>query len=203
MTWATHRETARDRVQRIESLIRLRLAEAKFVAGHLSRPIDHMALVILFPIEGDDAVRFLHFVPCQGAGVWRKHRIGTGVIFGVDVEFDGFLKNRSLVAIEAKHEQAEHHYPVGVYLLHEGGERLWPIDVLVNAFECCARNRLKADAKHGAAARGRQLEHAVVLGELRGHSSLPLDSAALKGAHDLLWPVRRTEEIRVIDGYDA
>ena len=84
-------------------------------------------------------------------------------------------------------------------LLHEGREGLGPVHVLVHAREGGARDRFEADAQHGAAARGRQLEHAVVLGELRGDARLPGDPPPLEGPHDLLGPLRRAEEVGVID----
>jgi len=57
--------------------------------------------------------------------------------------------------------------------------------MLVHAFERRERDRLKADAQHGAAAFGRELEHAVVLRKFRGNAGLPLDAASLQRAHHL------------------
>src|SRR3984893_7523050 len=112
MTWTTNRKPARDRCQRIERFVGPRLAEAKLVAGHLRRPKYHVALVVFLPVKGNDTVRLLHLVPGQGAWIRRQHRIGTGVVFGVDVESDGFVENRSVVTVEAIHEETEHHDPV-------------------------------------------------------------------------------------------
>ena len=61
----------------------------------------------------------------------------------------------------------------------------------------------EADAQHGTAAVGGKLEHPVVVGEFRGHAGLPLEAASLQCAHDLLRPLRRPEEIRVIDRNNA
>ena len=83
VAWPTSRKPARDRCQRIERFVGPRLAEAKLVTGHPSRPKHHMALVIFLPVKRDDTVR-LHLVPSQGARIRRQHRIGTGVVFGVE-----------------------------------------------------------------------------------------------------------------------
>src|SRR5271167_4585325 len=104
MPFATQRETPCDRRFRIELLISAGLAYSKLVRRHLLRPINDMALVIHRPVEGNDAVRLLHLVPGECARIGRKNRIGTGIVFGADVEADSLVENREIVAVETEHE---------------------------------------------------------------------------------------------------
>jgi hypothetical protein len=62
-----------------------------------------------------------------------------------------------------------------------------------------ARDRLKADAQHRAAAFGRELEHAVILRKFGCDASLPLDAASFQRAHHFLRTLWRTEKVGVVD----
>src|ERR1700720_1399091 len=70
-----------------------------------------MALIVHRPVEGNDAVRLLHLVPGERARIGRECRIGTSIVFGVDVEVDGFVENRTIAAVKAKHDQGRRRSP--------------------------------------------------------------------------------------------
>src|SRR5258708_19628080 len=84
-------------------------------------------------------------------------------------------------------------------VIHKGHEILGSIDMLVHAFQRCTRDGLEPDAEHRAAAFGREFEHAVILRKLGGNTGLPLDATSSQGTHDLLWALRRSEEIGIVD----
>src|SRR5258708_14480057 len=84
-------------------------------------------------------------------------------------------------------------------LLHKRHEIFGSIDMLVHAFQRFTRDRLEPDAEHRAAAFGREFEHAVILRKLGGNAGLPLDATSSQGTHDLLWALRRSEEIGIVD----
>src|SRR5260370_35038911 len=84
-------------------------------------------------------------------------------------------------------------------LLHKRHEIFGSIDMLVHAFQLCTGDRLEPDAEHRAAAFGREFEHAVILRKLGGNAGLPLAATSSQGTHDLLWALRRSEEIGIVD----
>src|SRR5262249_24133332 len=135
MTPASYREAAGDRRQLVERVICLRLTEAQLVAGHLRRTIDHLALVIFIPIERNDAICFLHFIPSKCPRIRREDGIGTGVVVAFAVETYSFLEHGAVVAIEAKHEQSEHHNSVGMGLFDQRGKSFRPVHVLMYALQ--------------------------------------------------------------------
>src|SRR3982074_160340 len=83
-------------------------------------------------------------------------------------------------------------------LLHQRREIFRSIDMLVPPLQRPPRNRLESDAQHRAAALGCEFEHAIILRELGGNASLPLDAAAPQGPHELLRTLGGAEKIRVI-----
>src|ERR1700730_12735145 len=84
-------------------------------------------------------------------------------------------------------------------LLDDGHKIFRPINMLVHALQRLTRDRLETDAPHRTAALGGEFEHAVVLREFGGNTSLPLDAASPQGTHDLFRTLRRTKKIGIID----
>src|ERR1700730_4918249 len=102
MSLAAQRETAGDRRCRIKSLIGSVLTNPKLVRRHSRWTGDDGALIIHRPIKRNGAVGTLHLVSGERTRIGRKHRIGTGIVFGRDVKLDGFVEDRGAVPVKSK-----------------------------------------------------------------------------------------------------